>query len=84
MLRFSPLNMILDVNLSSVAIQLLSHVQLFVTPWTTACQASLSFTISWRLLKLMSTEHQVAKVLELQHQSFQSSKSSGDFAELGL
>ena len=37
-----------------VAIQLLSHVQFFVTPWTGACQASLSFTISWSLLKLMS------------------------------
>ena len=35
---------------------LFSHVQLFVTPWTAACQASLSFTISWGLLKLMSTE----------------------------
>ena len=34
----------------------LSHVQLFVTPWTAACQASLSITISWSLLKLMSTE----------------------------
>ena len=31
-----------------------SHVQLFVTPWTAACQAYLSFTISWSLLKLMS------------------------------
>ena len=29
---------------------------LFVTPWTEACQASLSFTISWSLLKLMSIE----------------------------
>ena len=37
-------------------VQSLSHVQLFVTPWTTACQASLSFTISWNLLKLISTE----------------------------
>ena len=36
--------------------QLLSHVRLFMTPWTAACQASLSFTISWSLLKLMSTE----------------------------
>ena len=36
-------------------IQSLSHVQLFVTPWTAACQVSLSFTISWSLLKLMST-----------------------------
>ena len=34
----------------------LSHVQLFATPWTAACQASLSFTISWSLLKLMSIE----------------------------
>ena len=74
-------------------------------PWTAACQASLSFTISWSLFKLMSIEsvmpsnylilchplllppsifpsiriftkwvsssHQVAKILELQHQSFQ-------------
>ena len=36
------------------SVQLLSHVQLFVTPWTAACQASLSFTISRSLLKLMS------------------------------
>ena len=34
----------------------IAHIQLFVTPWTTANQASLSFTISWRLLKLMSIE----------------------------
>ena len=39
-----------------VVVQSLSHVQLFVTPWTAACQASLSFTISWSLLKLMSIE----------------------------
>ena len=36
------------------SVQLLSHVWLFVTPWTAACQASLSITISWSLLKLMS------------------------------
>jgi len=35
---------------------LLSHVWLFVTLWTAACQASLSFTISLSLLKLMSIE----------------------------
>ena len=35
-------------------VQLLSRVWLFVTPWTAARQASLSFTISWSLLKLMS------------------------------
>ena len=36
--------------------QLLSHVRLFETPWTAARQASLSFTISRSLLKLMSIE----------------------------
>ena len=35
---------------------LLSRVQLFVTPWTAALQASLPFTISWSLLKFMSIE----------------------------
>ena len=81
------------------AVQLLSCVWLFATPWTAACQASLSFTISQSLLKftslesVMSSNHlilclpllplvfpsikifffwpQMAKVLELQHQSFQ-------------
>ena len=83
------------------SVQLLSHVQLFATPWTAAHQASLSITNSQSLLKLMSIEwchpshhlsspsppafnlsqhqglfqwvsssHQVAKVLKLQHQSF--------------
>ena len=37
-----------------VVIQLLSCVSLFATPWTAACQASLSVTISWSLLKLIS------------------------------
>ena len=41
-------------NISSV--QSLSYVQPFVTPWTAACQASLSITNSWSLLKLMSIE----------------------------
>ena len=36
------------------SIQLLSHVQLFVTPWSEACQASLCITNSHSLLKLMS------------------------------
>ena len=34
----------------------LSRVQLFATPWTEACQTSLSFTISQSLLKFMSVE----------------------------
>ena len=39
-----------------VVIHSLGCVQLFVTPWTAACQASLSFTISRSLIKLMSIE----------------------------
>ena len=38
------------------SVQSLSHVQLFVTPWTAACQAFLSITNAWSLLKLMSSE----------------------------
>ena len=38
------------------SVQLLSHVQLFETPLTAACQASLSIANSWTLLKLMSIE----------------------------
>ena len=97
-------NIFLNVAPISVVVQSLGHVWLFGTPWTAAHQASLSFTISWSLLKLVSIEsvmpsnylilfrpllflpsifpsmrvfssefssHQVAKVLELQHQSFQ-------------
>ena len=41
-------------NFSSV--QSHSHVWLFVTPWNAPCQASLSITNSWSLLKLMSIE----------------------------
>ena len=39
-----------------VVVQSLSHVRLFETPWTAAHQASLSFSISWSFLKLISTE----------------------------
>ena len=42
------------VQFSSV--QSLSHVRLFATPWTEACQTSLSVPISWTLLKLVSME----------------------------
>ena len=44
----------ISVQISSV--QLLSRVQLFVTPWIAARQVSLSITNSWSLLKLMSIE----------------------------
>ena len=91
----------------SDVVQSLNCVQLVMTPWTAACQAPLSFTISWSFLRYMSIEwvmpsnhhifclpllflpsifpsikvfsdewsffslHQVAKILVLQHQSFQ-------------
>jgi len=38
------------------SVQSLSHVQLFVTPWTAECQTSLSITNSCRLLKLIKIE----------------------------
>ena len=44
-----------DVNKFN-SVQLFSHVWLFVTPWTPACQASLSITNSQSLLKFMSLE----------------------------
>ena len=44
-------------------VQSLSHVRLFVTPWTAACQASLSITNSQNLLKLMS----IASVVPSNH-----------------
>ena len=43
-------------GLKLFVVQSLSHVRLFVTPWTAACQSSLSITSSWSLLKLMSIE----------------------------
>ena len=47
------------LNSLDVSLVQFSHsvqVRLFVTPWTTACQASLSVTNSWSLPKLMSLE----------------------------
>ena len=43
-------------RLESLSDQLLSHVQLFATPWNAAHQASQSIINSWSLLKLMSIE----------------------------
>ena len=42
--------------LLATSVQLLNHVRLFGTPWSAACQASLSITNSWSLLKLVSIE----------------------------
>ena len=40
----------------AVVFHSLSYVQLFANPWTAALQASLSFSVSWSLLKLMPFE----------------------------
>ena len=40
---------------NNAVVQSPSRVQLFATPWTAACQASLSLTISRSLSKFMST-----------------------------
>ena len=45
------------------SVQLLSRVRFFATPWTAACQASLSITNSWTLLKLMS----ITSVMQSNH-----------------
>ena len=46
----------INCSLLLVCVQSLRCVQLFSNPWTAACQTSLSFTVSWSLLKLMSIE----------------------------
>ena len=53
-LLYCPWWALLVAQFSSV--QSLRRVQLFSTPWTAACQASMSITNSWSLLKLMSIE----------------------------
>ena len=47
---------LLSTDLSVSLVQMLSCVRLFPIPWTAAHQASLSFTVSWSLLKLMTIE----------------------------
>ena len=44
------------VTTRNEVVQSLSHVQLFASPWTAAHQASMTFSISWSSLKLMSIE----------------------------
>ena len=66
-----------------VAVQSLSCIQLFVIPWTAACQASLTFNDSQSLLKLMS----IKLVMQTNHRvfchplllCFQSFPASGSF-----
>ena len=50
------INLKKEEKVKFLVVQLLSCVQFFVTPWTSAHQGSLSFTISQNLLRLMSIE----------------------------
>ena len=52
----SPIIHSQNFPLFCIAVQLLSHVELFATPWNAACQAPLNFTVFWNLLKFMSIE----------------------------
>ena len=54
--HIQPRLKIIIIEWTLVQFSSLSRVWLFETPWTAACQASLSITISWNLLKLMSIE----------------------------
>ena len=55
-MKYHPWLQSIHFVVSSVVVQSLNRVHLFVTPRSAACQASLSFTISQSLLKLMSIE----------------------------
>ena len=44
------------ITIQFSTVQSRSYVWLFVTPWTAACQASMSITNTWSWLKLMSIE----------------------------
>ena len=57
MISFCPHN-----NHVIVVVQSLSQAQLFVTPWNTTRQASLSFIISWSLLKIMSMKEDAMQI----------------------
>ena len=60
----------------SQSVQSLSCAQLFVTPWTAACQASLSVTISQSLLKLMSIASVIPPVISSSVSRFSSCPQS--------
>ena len=63
------------------SVQSLSHVRHFVTPWTAACQASLSITSSQSLFKLMSIESMMASISSsvVPFSHLQSFPASGSF-----
>ena len=72
----------------TVVVQSLHHVWLFATPWTATHRASLSFTVSWSLLRLMSTESVMPSnhliLLALFPSTVNLSQHQGLFSELTL
>ena len=66
LIKISEKEDITSLHMHADLVQSLSHVQLFATPWTAALQASLCFTTSQSLLKLMSIE----KVMPSNHLVF--------------
>ena len=64
-------------------VQSLRYIWLFETPWTAACQSSLSFTISWSLLRLMPIElvmhPTISSSVVCFTSCFQPSQASGSF-----
>ena len=78
-LGISSLGCTLSSFSASIVVQLLSCVQLFVTPWTAAHKASLSFTTSQSLLKLMSIDQPSCPLLSLSPPAFNLSQYQGLF-----
>ena len=74
--------------LNVVVVQLLSHIWLFVTPWTATRQAFLSFTISKSLLKFMCIESVIHPTISSSVTPFSScphsSPASGSFRKSQL
>ena len=56
LIRYNPISWASPIIVGISSVQEVSHVRHCATPWTAARQASLSISISWSLLKLMSIE----------------------------
>ena len=67
------------MTLDSGSVQLLSHVLLLTTPLTAPCQASLSLTTSWSLLKLMWCHPTISSSVVPFSSCLQSFPASGAF-----
>ena len=68
--RWKEIVNILKIIVHVVVVQSLNRAWFFFNPWTKACQASLSFSISHRFLILMSTELVMPSILSSLHPLF--------------